>query len=163
MIGLGAMMHAARQYLVARKTAGMETRFVVTQSSNISLLSLELGLVRKRTTEPGTFVASAAIQCLKQGQKTATLHCQKRHRNSPPQCFAHPFAKHFLPLFLHLLPFRADYLDLAGTASARKDNHLSTGRAFALVTEPITRMITVRPRSITSEGASGYLVCARRP
>ena len=163
MIGLGAMMHAARQYLVARKTAGMQTRFIVAQSSNISLLSLELGLVGKRTTEPGTFVASAAIRNVKKGQKTATLHCQKRHRNSPPQCFAHPFAKHFLALFLHLLPFRADHLDLAGTASARQDDHLSTWRAFALVTELITRMIAVRPRSIAPEGACRYLLCARCP
>lgn len=60
MIWLGAVMYSASQDLVARQTAGMKARLVVSQDGNVPLLALVFGLIRKRATEPSALVTSAA-------------------------------------------------------------------------------------------------------
>jgi hypothetical protein len=60
MIGLRTVMYPACQYLVARQTTNVQTSFIVAKNRDISLLSLVLGLIRKRAAKSCAFVASAA-------------------------------------------------------------------------------------------------------
>lgn len=55
-------MYPASQDLVARQTASVQTSFIVAENRDISLLSLVLGLIRKRTAKSRTFVTSAATR-----------------------------------------------------------------------------------------------------